>query len=148
MMTRHQNLNSLRLRSLQYVVFERVVRARSARISLSSFTFIIHFHHSLSSFTFIIHLLISLMSSSEKRENLNCITHSWNITRNNINRAFSLFLGYAIDRHDARTQVHHRSVLSLRTVGQFYGMVALEMDTRRDFLLSFWCHADLVESLE
>ena len=34
-----------------------------------------------------------------------CITISWNITRNNINRAFSLFLGYAIDRHDARTQV-------------------------------------------
>ena len=32
-------------------------------------------------------------------------TRSWNITRNNINRAFSLFLGYAIDRHDARTQV-------------------------------------------
>ena len=45
------------------------------------------------------------MSSSEKRENLNCITRSWNIIRNNINRAFSLFLGYAIDRHDARTQV-------------------------------------------
>ena len=29
------------------------------------------------------------------------INRSWNITRNNINRAFSLFLGYAIDRHDA-----------------------------------------------
>ena len=27
------------------------------------------------------------------------------VTCNNINRAFSLFLGYAIDRHDARTQV-------------------------------------------
>ena len=27
-------------------------------------------------------------------------TRSWNITRNNINRAFSLFLGYAIDRHE------------------------------------------------
>ena len=36
---------------------------------------------------------------------VDCITRSWNITRNNINRAFSLFLGYAIDRHDARTQV-------------------------------------------
>ena len=36
---------------------------------------------------------------------VDCITRSWNITRNNINRAFSLFLGYAIDQHDARTQV-------------------------------------------
>ena len=37
-----------------------------------------------------------------------CITRSWNITQNNINRAFSLFLGYAIDRHDARTQVRSK----------------------------------------
>ena len=47
--------------------------------------------------TFIVHLL---MSSRAKRENANCITRLWNI-----NRAISLFLGYAIDRHDARTQV-------------------------------------------
>ena len=30
-------------------------------------------------------------------------------TRNNISRAFSLFLGYAIDRHDARTQVQEET---------------------------------------
>ena len=51
----------IRALGVSYVVFERSVRARSARISLS----------------------------------YSYITRSWNITRNNINRAFSLFLGYA-----------------------------------------------------
>ena len=32
----------------------------------------------------------------------NSITRSWTITRNNVNRVFPLFLGYAIDRHDAQ----------------------------------------------
>ena len=63
-----------------YVVFERDAR---------------EFH------TFMFQLL---MSSSATRENANCITRSWNI-----NRAFSLFLGYAIDRHGARTQVRYMS---------------------------------------
>ena len=60
-----------------YVVFERGVRARSARISLFSSTYSED----------------SLVSPTQ---------HSTvSLTRKNINRAFALFLGYGIDRHDS-----------------------------------------------
>ena len=51
------------------------------------------------------HCLFSFTYSEfdAKRENDDCITLSWNITRNNIHRAL-LFLGYAIDR----TTLEHR----------------------------------------
>ena len=51
-------------------------------------------------------MLERILIISHKYNECHCITHEFE----NINRAFSLFLGYAIDRHDARTQVHDPSV--------------------------------------
>jgi hypothetical protein len=45
---------------------------------------------------------------------VDCITRSWNITRNNINRVFSLFLGFqhsrerTVSRHDTFSRQSHR----------------------------------------
>ena len=64
-----------------YVMFEREAREYLFSHSLTQMTHSCHLHNQ-----YPCHSIVSL-------------------ARNNINRAFSLFLGYAIDRHDARTQV-------------------------------------------
>jgi len=104
-----------------YVVFERGVRARSARISLFSSTYsedslVSPTQHSTVSLTrkninraFALFLGYgidrhdSLSSFTYAEDSLVSPTqHSTvSLTRNNINRAFALFLGYGIDRHDS-----------------------------------------------